>query len=317
MRVLVTGADGFIGRHLTEMLGARGQEYRAAVRSMGAQPDARRVVVGEIGPHTAWQAALEGIDVVVHLAARAHILRETATDPHGEFMRINADGTAQLARAASRAGVRRFIYLSTIGVHGNASTAPGISASSPLQPHNLYAQSKLAGETAATHAAGGALTLAIVRPPLVYGSGVRANFLRMLQWVDHGWPTPFGAIHNRRSLVSVWNLTDLLLQLCERELPQQHTWVVSDGEDVSTADLMRRLARAMGRTAHLLPVPAAVLRALGKLSGRRAELEALCESLVVDMSATCTQLGWSPPLSLTAGLDRTVRWYQGTEAHGR
>jgi len=319
LRILVTGADGFIGGHLIETLEARGHEYRAAVRSVPAVGDARRVAVGEIGPRTEWQAALEGSEVVVHLAARAHILRESASDPHGEYMRVNAEGTGSLARAASRAGVRRFIYMSTIGVHGNTSGAGAISASSPLQPHNLYAQSKLAGESAAAQAADGMLALAIVRPPLVYGSGVRANFLRILQWVDRGWPAPFGAIHNRRSLVSVWNLVDLLLWLCERhELPQgQQAWVVSDGEDVSTADLVRRLAQALGRAPRLLRVPAAVLEALGTLSGRRAELQALCSSLAIDMSATRTQLSWSPPLTLTAGLERTVRWYQAGKAHAR
>ena len=317
MRILVTGADGFIGGHLTRTLEARGHEYRAAVRSLAGQGDPRRVAVGEVGPRTEWQAALEGVDVVVHLAARAHILRETASDPRGQFMRVNADGTGQLASAASRAGVRRFIYMSTIGVHGNTSGTAAISASSPLEPHNLYAQSKLAGETAAAQAAGSALALAIVRPPLVYGSGVRANFLRFLRWVDHGWPTPFGAIHNRRSLVSVWNLVDLLQQLCERDLPEERAWVVSDGEDVSTADLARRLARALGRAPRLLAVPPAVLEALARLSGRHAELHALCGSLVVDMSATCAKLQWSPPLTLTAGLERTVRWYHGTKDHAR
>jgi nucleoside-diphosphate-sugar epimerase len=317
VRILVTGADGFIGRHLSQMLIERGHDYRAAVRSGEGQPDARRIAVGEIGPNTDWQAALEGIEVVVHLAARAHVLREQAQDPRAEFMRINAEGTGQLMRAAVRAGVRRFIYMSTIGVHGDASGAAAITANSPLQPHNLYADSKLAGETAAAQAAGTAVALAIVRPPLVYGSGVRANFLRILRWVDRGWPAPFGAIHNQRSLVSVWNLTDLLGKLCERELPQRQAWVVSDGEPVSTAALVQRLAHAMGRTPRLLPVPAAVLRVLGRLSGRRAELEALCGSLVIDMSATCTQLGWSPPLTLTAGLERTVRWYAGSKVHAR
>jgi nucleoside-diphosphate-sugar epimerase len=315
VRILVTGADGFVGRHLTATLAARGHECRAAVRSRNSPQPGGCVVVGDVGPRTDWGAALAGVDVVVHLAARAHILRESARDPRAEFMRVNAEGTGRLALAAAGAGVRRLIYASTIGVHGNASGSGAFSEHSPLRPHNLYAQSKLAGEVAAAQAAGSALQVAIVRPPLVYGSGVRANFLRILRWVDRGWPLPFAAIRNRRSLVSVWNLADLLLLLCERPLADRSVWLVSDGQDISTAELVRQLARALGRVPRLLPVPLAVLRGLGALSGRSAELEALCGSLAVDMAATRAQLGWSPPLCLSAGLERTARDYLGSKAH--
>lgn len=300
MRILVSGAGGFVGRHLTDTLRARGHEVRAAGRAS----------VGDIGPQTDWSGALDGIEVVVHLAARAHILKENAADPRAAFMRTNAQGTARLAQAAAAGGVRRMLYLSTIGVHGNATAGEPFTERSPLAPHNLYAESKLAGEIATVAPSGGVPEIVIVRPPLVYGTGVSANFLRILRLVDRGVPLPFASVHNQRSLVSVWNLTDLLATLCEQPLAPHSVFVVSDGEDLSTAQLVRRLARLLGRSARLLPVPPAALRALGTLTGRRAEVESLCGSLVVDSSGTRARLKWSPPLSVDEGLERTVRAYR-------
>ena len=195
-RVLITGGTGFIGRHLQDHLRESGRLFRLAVRTAPANRDHDFTVIGEIGPDTGWQDALRDVDSVVHLAGRAHILRETAADPRAEFMRVNAAGTAALASAARHAGVRRIVYVSSVGVLGNASLVP-FHEDSPPRPHNAYAESKLAGEIALREQAGG-VEVAVVRPPLVHGPGVGANFLRLLRWVDSGLPLPLASVNNEK-----------------------------------------------------------------------------------------------------------------------
>jgi nucleoside-diphosphate-sugar epimerase len=223
-------------------------------------------------------------------------------------MRVNADGTATLATAAAAAGVRRLIYLSSVGVLGNASGDSPFTASSTPRPHNAYAESKLAGEVAA-RSAGTHLEVVVLRVPLVYGSGVRANFYRLLEWVDKERPLPLGVVANRRSLLNVWNLCDILQNTLKHPTAAGRTWLISDGEDLSTPDLIRRIASAMRRRARLLRVPIGVLNALGRLTGRQAQLIQLCGSLAVDITQTCNELGWRPPVSVEEGLARTVEWY--------
>lgn len=310
-RVLVTGANGFVGRHLQRTLSALGIEYRTAVRSAATAGDPRCCVVGDIGrPDTSWSAALDGIDVVVHLAGRAHILQETAKDPRSEFMRVNADGTANLATAAAAAGVQRLLYVSSVGVLGSSSGDSPFTAASTPRPHNAYTESKLAGEVAA-RSAGAHLGVVVVRAPLIYGSGVRANFYSLLEWVDKEWPLPLGAVANRRSFVSVWNVCDILVNALTHPAAADRTWLVSDGEDLSTPDLIRRIASAMQRRTRLLRVPVGVLDALGRLTGRRAQLIQLCGSLALDITQTCNELSWRPPVSVDHALARTVEWYVG------
>lgn len=308
-RVLITGASGFVGTHLCALLVSGGFEVRRAVRSAAPSDDGSYVAIGEIGPGTSWKAALSGVDVVVHLAARVHILRETAEDPRREFMRVNAEGTEALVRAAVNAGVTRLIYLSSIGVHGCGSDRVPLTDRSPLQPHDLYTQSKLAGEMAARSAAGTALELVVLRPPLIYGSNVKANFLRLMRWIDQGLPLPLGAVRNRRSLVNVWNLCDLLLLLLDHPAAPKRPWLVSDGEDLSTAELAHRIGASMGRTVRLFSLPEPVLRAGGALLGRRTEVASLCNSLRVDMTATRGDLCWQPPIAVDEAVARTVDWY--------
>jgi nucleoside-diphosphate-sugar epimerase len=307
-RVLVTGASGFIGRQLRRVLSDSGFDDWGAVRTAGAAADSRSYIVGDIGPSTDWRAAVEGADMVVHAAARAHILAETAQDPDAEFMRVNAEGTATLVAAAAAAGVRRFVYLSSIGVLGNDSGDGRFDTGSEPRPHNAYARSKLAGEFAVRRCAGSQLEVVILRLPLVYGPGVRANFLRLLRLVDSGWPLPLGAVKNRRSLVSVWNLCDLVVSLLLSPAAPG-TWMVSDGEDLSTPELIRRLGAAMGRRVRLLPVPVGLLRQLGAMTGRGALIAQLCGSLALDPRATCERLNWSPPVSVDESLIRTVSWF--------
>lgn len=305
-KILVTGADGFIGRHLVSLLESRGYDCYCAVRRGGR--NSRYLAVGEIGPGTDWSRLVRGVDVVVHLAGRAHILKEISADPRAEFMRVNAEGTAALAACAGRAGVRRFIYLSSIGVYGRTTSSSPITEDSTLSPHNYYSESKLAGERAAS-AAAGSMEVTVVRPPLVYGAGVKANFLRLLQLANSGWPIPLGAVNNRRSLVNVWDLCDLLARLLEHSEVAGRAWVVSDGIHLSTADLLRRIGTAMKKTVRLIPVPTRVLRTIGVAMGRGSEISSLCDSLVVDMTTTCRDLQWLPSLTIDEALERTVEWY--------
>jgi nucleoside-diphosphate-sugar epimerase len=308
-RVLVTGADGFIGRHLLRILSERGIQHRAAVRRRPSGGDPECVAVGDIGARTDWREALDGVEAVVHLAGRAHVLREKTVDPYGEFMRANAEGTATLAAAAAVAGVRRLVYVSSIGVLGNQTTDVPFRDDSVPQPHNSYAKSKLAGELAARSAADSGLAVVVVRPPLVYGSGVAANFLRLLRWIDRKIPLPLGAVNNRRSLVNVWNLCDLLVTFLDNPAAAGGTWLVSDGEDLSTPELIRRIAAAMGRRVRLPPVPVRLLELCGRLTGRGMQISSLCSSLTVDIGRTQRELGWSPSVPLNEAIARTVAWY--------
>lgn len=313
-RVLITGANGFIGRHLERALKERGIGYRGAVRCAAPQGDSDLYAIGDLGPLTDWAAALDGVEAVIHLAGRTHVLKDTAQSPHAEFMRVNADGTARLVTAAVSAGVKRFIYVSSVKVLGDESgDLPFTSASVP-RPRDSYAESKLAGEQASRSNAAGRMEVAVVRPPLVYGPTVRANFLRLLRWVDRQLPLPFGAVDNRRSLVNVWNLCDLLLRLLDHPAASKRNWLVSDGNDVSTAELIRQTAGAMGRHARLIPIQIGVLGLAGRLLGRATEFRQLCASLSVDISDTRQDLGWRPTVSMQEGLLRTVNWYRSAAA---
>ncbi len=316
-RVLVTGANGFIGRHLRRTLEERGFNHLGAVRTRGSGDDARTCVVGDLGPWTDWSAALRGVNMVVHLAGRAHVLRETAANPDAEFMRVNAEGTAALVAAAVAAGVSRFVYLSSIGVLGSDSGNGSFTAASAPRPHNGYARSKLAGEIAAKTVAASGLEVVVLRPPLVYGPGVRANFLRLLRSVDRGWPLPLGAVKNRRSLVSVWNLCDLVVNVLQNPAAPGRTWMVSDGEDLSTPELIRRIGQAMGRHVRLVPVPVGLMQWGAALVGRQALITQLCGSLTLDIASTRDELKWSPPVSVEEALARTANWFLAEGRSGK
>jgi UDP-4-keto-D-QuiNAc 4-reductase len=308
-RVLVTGATGLIGRALCPRLAESGYRVRAALRSPRPLPAciAEWTVVGSIGSATQWAPALEGVDLVVHAAARAHVAGDSAE--RQQYAEVNANGTGRLARAAVAAGVRRFVYLSSIKVNGEGMAQRPYCADDVPNPRDEYARSKLEGEMQLRHAApAGGMEVAIVRPPLVYGPGVRANFLRLMRWIDQSRPLPFGAIQNQRSLVNVWNLGELIVTLLALPRAVDGVWLVSDGVDVSTPDLVRRLGCALQRRVRLLPVPPGVLRVWGALAGRSAEMARLCGSLTVSTVAT-RALPWSPPVALDEALARTAAWY--------
>lgn len=316
-RVLVTGANGFVGNILCPMLARAGYTVRAAMRAGKPRPAGvtDSVVVGDIDGATEWTAAVRGVDLVIHLAARVHVLNDGA-DGSRLCLETNAHGTRRLAEEAARQGVQRFVYVSSVKVNGEESWGRAYSAQDVPHPLGAYGSSKWRAEQLlAQIAARTGMQPVVVRPPLVYGPGVRANFLRLLRWVDLERLLPLGAIRNQRSLVSVWNLCDLLARALEAPAAPDRVWMVSDGADVSTPDLIRALGRAMDRQVRLISVPVSMLYLAGTLSGRRAEVSRLCGSLMVNISETRSQLGWTPPVTLQEGLERTVACYLSEGRH--
>lgn len=305
--VAVTGANGFVGRALCKHLRARGLSVRALTRSASGAEDAW--AVGDLGPGTDWGQSLQGVDCVVHCAARVHMVHDTDPDPLQSFRRVNVEGSRFLAIAAAAAGVRRLVFLSSLKVHGER-TEPGHPFTSDMAPapEDAYGQSKWEAEQALHEvAASTGLELVVVRPPLVYGPGVKANFLRLMNAVARGTPLPLGSVDNRRSLLALGNLTDLLLQCVEQPAAAGHSFLVSDGHDLSTPDLVRAIARALGRPARLWPVPVAWLHMAGKLLGRSPQIDRLIGSLQVDIGHTRQVLGWTPRLTVEQGLRLAVQ----------
>jgi UDP-glucose 4-epimerase len=310
MQVLITGASGFVGSALVSELSGAGHTVIPAVRRAAGLPN--EVLVGEIGPATEWGRALAGTEAVVHLAARVHVMRDEASDPLAEFRKVNTEGTLNLARQAAQAGVKRFVFISTIKVNGEGRDAPYRETDVPA-PEDPYALSKWEAEQGLHRIAQETgLEVVILRPPLVYGPGVKANFLRLIQTVARGWPLPLGAIRNRRSLLYLGNFVDAIRLCVEYPGAAGQTFLLDDGEAVSTPELIRALASAMGQPSRLLAVPVGVLETAGILLGKRAAVERLTGSLHVDSSAIRSRLGWVPPNTLQQGLAATVAdWRHG------
>lgn len=316
MRILLTGGTGFVGRAVAARLRAGGLgDPVLAVRAAGRGGGAREVVVGDIDGRTDWSAALDGVDAVVHCAARVHVLRETLSDPLAAFRAVNVEGTRRLAEAARAAGVRRFVLLSSVKVHGEESGTQPFRADDRPAPADAYALSKWEAEQAlAAHCGTDGPQWTVIRPPLVYGPGVGANFLALLRWLRRGVPLPLGALHNRRSLVALDNLADLVATCVVHPAAAYRTLLVRDGEDLSTTELLCRLARALEVPARLLPVPAGVLTRGAAWLGRGDVARRLCGSLQVDDAATRALLGWTAPVGVDAALRATARHFlaQGT-----
>jgi nucleoside-diphosphate-sugar epimerase len=302
---LVTGASGFVGRALLGELQRRGLTAHGAGRVVAPGVD---LAVGEIDAQTEWRPVLANVDCVIHAAGRAHVLRDTAADPLASFRRVNVEGTRHLALQSAEAGVRRLVFISSIGVNGVSTDGRGPFSGEDLpKPVEPYGRSKWEAEQALREVATcTGLDVVIVRPPLVYGPGVQANFRRLISLVQRGWPLPLGGVRNRRSLVALDNLVDMLIRCASDPAAAGETFLVSDDDDLSTPDLLRRLGAAMGVPVRLLPIPRAILLQGARLIGRRGEAERLLGSLQVDIRRTRELLGWRPVVSVDEGLRRTV-----------
>jgi nucleoside-diphosphate-sugar epimerase len=304
MKVLVTGSTGFVGRALIRRLVADGYKVRAASRLPVDDPVAyETVTIGGIDGGTDWRPALEGVDGVVHLAARVHVMRD-APDGVQAFHRTNTEGTLNLANQAVASGARRFLFISSIKVNGEGTGASPYSLSSTPAPVDAYGASKLAAEVGLRAMTG--LETVIIRPPLVYGPGVKGNLLRFCRLARAGVPVPFGSIANRRDLVGVENLVDVLERSLRHPAAAHRTFFVSDGRPMSTPELYTAIATAMDRPARMLRVPVPVLKALGALVGLGDEMNRLTGSLEVDIGETRAVLDWSPRQTVDAGIDAMV-----------
>jgi len=295
-RVLVTGANGFAGRAICRHLLAQGWELRGSVRrSEAAVPEGvEKVLSGALDADADWHAALQGVEAVVHCAARVHVLRECAADALAAFRTVNVMGSRRLAEQAAAAGVRRFVFLSSIGA--------AVAADDPARA-TPYQRSKLEAETALREAAAGsAMMLVMLRPPLIYGRGAPGNFARLVRLIEAGRPLPLRSIANRRSLLFVGNLAGAVAAALDCTAVPAAPLALCDGEAVSTAELARRIGLACGRPARLLPAPPALLRLGGRLLGRGAVVEALTGDLTIDNEAIHRALGWVPRFTLDEGL---------------
>ncbi len=308
--LLVTGAGGFVGHALCAMLQERGIGFVPVIRTPAPSlPQA--CIVADIHPGTDWQACLRGVSVVVHLAARVHKTEDGTADRLREYRLINVEATLNLARQCVAAGVRRFVYLSSVKVNGESTAARPFHADDAPAPCDPYGISKCEAEQGLRRLARETrLEAVIIRPPLVYGPGVKANFLALMRCVERGIPLPLASVRdNRRSLVFVGNLADLIVRCASAEAAAGHTFMASDECDVSTAGLIAALARAMGRGHALFPVPPALLRAAASLLGKGGVAGRLLDSLQVDIQSTKNILAWRPPYSFEDGIDRTVRHF--------
>ena len=318
--ILLTGANGFVGQHLGAYLAKQGHQVIATLRRDDVVFDytpAHVAKINVIDADTDWTTALEGVDVVIHLAARVHVMREKATDPLLEFRQMNVEGTVRLAQQAVEAGVRRMVFISSIKVNGEATITRPFTEQEDAIPEDPYAYSKWESEQHLMYvAAKTGLEVSIIRTPHLYATRERGHFKRLKRLAAKGWPLPLASIDNRRSLVGIENLCSLI-EVCVRH-PQAagDVFLVSDGQDISTPELIRMLAETMKRPSRLLPFPTTILAGVSQLLGQRGAWERLAGSLQVDISKARQQLGWEPSISLERGLADTVDWYQKTHLAG-
>jgi nucleoside-diphosphate-sugar epimerase len=303
----VTGASGFVGSLLCAKLFQQGFVVRAAARYRSVQSsDFEQVATGTIDSNTDWSTMLSGMDVLIHLAARVHVMSELSANPLAEFRKVNVEGTRNLAKSAARAGVKRFVYVSSVKVNGEQTTLPYNELNEP-NPQDTYGISKWEAEQVLHKiAAETGLEVAIIRPPLVYGANAKGNFAEMMKALDKGIPLPFASIKNLRSLIYVDNLVDALILCATHPKAAGQTYFVSDGEDVSTPDLLRKLSKVMGKPAKLLPCSPIFMRLAGRLFRKSSQVDRLLGSLQVDSTKIRCELGWKPPFTLDEGLQATV-----------
>ena len=312
-RVLITGGRGFVGRALAARASSRDFTVRISSRKRltTTRSHFEFYQVGPLSPATDWLAALQGVDAVVHCAGRAHVMKDTAVDPLAIFRTINLAGTLNLARQAAEAGVMRFVFISSIGVNGaRTDLGKSFSEADKPNPHNAYALSKWEAEQGLLRVADETgMEVVIIRPPLVYGPNAPGNFGSLMRWLNRGIPLPLGAIYNQRSLVALDNLVDLIITCLTHPAAANQTFLVSDGEDLSTTQLLRRMGAALGKPARLIPVPVSILMLGAALVGKPELAQRLCGSLQIDMSKTRELLGWTPPFSVDEGLKKAAEGY--------
>jgi nucleoside-diphosphate-sugar epimerase len=311
---LVTGANGFIGRELCKELVRRNYLITGATRSDSGHDSYPTVHIADVGLNTDWTVALKGIETVIHLAARVHVMHEVSRDSLSEFRRVNVEGTENLALQAVAAGVQRMVYVSSIGVNGlQSKEGKAFLESDDPNPHNAYALSKWEAEQSLLCiSAETGLEIVIVRPPLVYGANAPGNFEQMIKVLKRGIPLPLASVNNQRSLIYLGNLLDALILCAVTSDAKGKTFLVSDGEDVSTPELLRRLGSAIERPARLFSCPVALLRLAGQLTGKTDQIDRLLGSLQVDSNKIRSELSWTPPYSLQQGLHKTAQWYRDT-----
>lgn len=308
-KILITGASGFVGQAVCRQAVQQGFVVSGAVRKPREQlAGAEQIVIGGITRTTDWMHALREVDVVVHLAARVHVMHDSEVEPLVAFRAINVDGTLNLARQAAMAGVKRFVFISSIGVNGSQTKIgrPFSEADGP-SPHNAYSLSKWEAEQGLIRLADETgLAVVIIRPPLIYGYNAPGNFGTLLRVLKRGWPLPLGVVHNQRSLVALGNVVDFIILCSTHTQARNQTFLVSDGHDLSTTELVRTLAQASGMPARLLPVPVWALRAAGALLGKDDAVQRLCSNLQIDISKARNLLGWVPPVSVNEGMKLAI-----------
>lgn len=306
---LVTGGSGFLGAALLGRLQLQASSVVAAVRNGFTLPSGfQPFSIGSLDASLVWEGALQNVDAVIHCAARVHVMNDTSSDPLAEFRKVNVGGTLNLARQAATAGVRRFIFISSIKVNGEGTRLGrpycADDQPAPLDPYGVSKMEAEAGLRALAAETG--MEVVIIRPVLVYGPRVKANFRSMMNWLNKGMPLPLGAIDNKRSLVALDNLVDLIVTCIDHPAAANQTFLVSDGEDLSTSEMLRRMGRALDKPARLLPLPTWMLQFAAALVGKGAVAQRLCGSLQVDISKTRTLLGWTPPVSVDAAMRKTA-----------
>ncbi|ACF42880.1 UDP-glucose 4-epimerase family protein [Pelodictyon phaeoclathratiforme] len=313
MNVWLTGSTGFLGTSLVKQLILQNVKFVAVLldeKDVARLPSSEIewVIVPPLSNSANYQNTLNDVDVVVHLAARVHVMRDEAADPLTEFRRVNVSGTLNLAKQAALAGVRRFVFVSSIKVNGE-STLLGhpFSDGDALDPQDPYGISKYEAEQGLLELASETcMEVVIIRPPLVYGPGVKANFASMMSWLERGVPLPLGAVHNQRSFVALDNLVDLIVTCIDHPKAVNQTFLVSDGEDLSTTELLQRMGRALGKPARLIPVPVGVMQFAANLLGKGAVAQRLFGSLQVDSSKARDLLGWKPVVTVDEALQKTA-----------
>lgn len=314
--ILITGASGFVGHHACNSFVKNGHNVIALTRRENFPLTHPNLKVSQLSANTDWQALLKDVHIILHLAGRAHVMHDEADDIYHAYKQVNVEATQALATEAVKAGVKRFIYISSIKVNGEQTFHQPYTAFDDVHPEDDYGKTKFEAEQVLSLVASGTgMEVVIIRPPLIYGAGVKANVLNLIKICQQPLPLPFGAIHNKRSMVYIENLVDFMLLCTMHPKAANETFLISDDEDVSITTLVSTIRQALGRPRWLLPIPASALHFFCKLIGKPSLAVRLCGNLQVDISKTKQLLDWKPPFTFKQGMEKTVQSYLGTKHH--